>query len=64
MNATATKTVRFHVATVGQHFGCCAQLKARNGRVVWESRVLPLGFDGTARDLANAAAAERGWRIA
>ncbi len=61
---TAIKTVRFHVATVGQHFGCCAQLKARNGRVIWESRVLPTGFTATARDLADAAAAERGWHIA
>jgi hypothetical protein len=61
---TATKIVRFRVVTVGQHFGCCAQLRARNGRVIWESRVLPLNFDGAARDLANAEAERRGWTIA
>ncbi len=64
MTTTAIKTVRFHVATVGQHFGCCAQLKARNGRVLWEGRVLPAGFHSAAREQAEIEAERRGWRIA
>ncbi len=61
---TAPKIVRFRVVPVGQYFGCCAQLRARNGRVVWESRVLPYGFDGAAREVAEAEAERRGWHIA
>lgn len=59
----APRTVRVAVAQVGSCFGCCGELRARNGRVVWSGPVRPHGCDAVAADDARAEAAKRGWTV-
>lgn len=59
----APRTVRVAVAQVGSCFGCCGELRARNGRVVWSGPVRPYGFDAVAANDARAEAAKRGWTV-
>jgi hypothetical protein len=60
----STRTVKIHVAPTGRNFGVVGQLRARNGRVIWESDVLPRGFEAAAREAAAAAAERKGWTVA
>jgi hypothetical protein len=52
------KTVRIRVRPVGQAFGCCGEVVARNGRVLASTDVLPLGFTAAAIDAAMRLAKE------
>jgi hypothetical protein len=61
---TVTRTVRIVVAPVGQRFGCIGILKARNGRVIATTEVLPHGCDHLAREAAEDLAARNGWTVA
>lgn len=60
---TKTKTVKIRVARVGQSFGCCGQVVARNGRVLAEGPTRPRGGEVQAEEDARELAAKKGWRI-
>ncbi len=59
----APRVVRVAVAQVGSCFGCCGELRARNGRVIWSGPVRPYGNDAAAEADARDAAAARGWTV-
>lgn len=64
MTNTETKVVRIRVRNVGQSFGCCAALVARNGRVLGETRVRPHGMRHVAHADALELAEKHGWTVA
>ena len=60
----APRMVRVAVAQVGSCFGCCGELRARNGRVIWSGVIRPFGFDAVAAEDARREAGKRGWTVA
>lgn len=55
--------VTLRTRTVGQNFGTCGQIVARNGRVLAESDTYPLGFTAAALAEVRDLAGERGYQI-
>lgn len=51
------------IQEVGEKFGCIAIIRKNGSEVVYQTRVYPYGFDGTARREALEEAALRGMVI-
>lgn len=55
--------VTLRTRTVGQSFGTCGQIVARNGRVLAEGKDRPYGFTAAALTDVEEIARERGYEV-